>query len=70
MRQRVLEVLSVFWPLLLVIGVQLAGAAVVAALPDERLSPYIAVSLRAGAIACLFFGVAVQLWVTRRGAKR
>lgn len=66
MRQRVLEVLGVFWPLLLVLAVQLVGALAVALVPDEHLSPYVAVGLRVGAVVSLVVGVAVQAWVARR----
>lgn len=66
MRQRVLEVLGVFWPLVLVLAVQLVGAAAVFVVPDEHLSPYAAVGLRVGAVACLLLGLAVQVWVARR----
>lgn len=66
MRQRVLEVLRVFWPLLLVLAVQLVGGLAVALVPDEHLSPYVAVVLRVGAVACLLLGLTVQVWVARR----
>lgn len=67
MRRRVLEVLSVFWPLLLVVAVQALGAAWVSVLPAERLSADAAVALRVGAVASLFLGLGVQVWVARRG---